>query len=81
MSFQETIQKLNEIDFNDLSNIDPNSVGTWPLAGKVAIWATLFLVVIFGLYQANISVLLEEYRKEESKEKFGCSKLERCGKP
>lgn len=68
MSLQETLQKLSEIDANDLSNIDFNNVGMWPLAGKAAIWALLFAVVVFGLYQINISTLLVEFRKEEAKE-------------
>lgn len=68
MSLQETLQKLNEIDFNDLNSIDFNNVGMWPLAGKAAVWVVLFAVLVFGLYQVNISPLLEEFRKEEVKE-------------
>jgi type IV pilus assembly protein PilO len=68
MSLQETLQKLNEIDFNDLNSIDFNNVGMWPLAGKAAVWVVLFAVVVFGLYQVNISPLLEEFHKEEAKE-------------
>jgi len=68
MSLQETLQKLSEIDANDLSNIDFNNVGMWPLAAKAAIWAVLFALVVFGLYQVNVSALLVEFRKEEAKE-------------
>lgn len=68
MSLQETLQKLSEIDANDLSNIDFNNVGMWPFAGKVAVWTVLFAVVVFGLYQLNIGALLVEFRKEEAKE-------------
>lgn len=70
MSLQESIQKLNEIDFAnlDLNNIDFNNVGSWPLAGKVAIWVLLFAVLLVGSYQLNIKSKLEEYRQAESKE-------------
>jgi type IV pilus assembly protein PilO len=68
MSLQETFQKLSEIDANDLSNIDFNNVGMWPLPAKVAIWVVLFALVLFGLYQVNINDMLVEFRKEEAKE-------------
>lgn len=68
MSLQETLQKLNEIDINDLNNIDFNNVGMWPLAGKAAVWVMLFALVVFGLYQVNISSLLEDFHKEEARE-------------
>lgn len=70
MSFQETLQKLQEIDFEslELSDIDINNVGMWPLAGKMVVWVVLFLAIVLGLYQANIKGLLEEYSREEAKE-------------
>ena len=68
MSLQESLQKLNEIDINDLGSIDFNNVGLWPIAGKAAVWVVLFTVVVLGLYQANIRALLQEFHSEESKE-------------
>jgi len=77
MSLQETLQKLREIDPNDLSNVDFNNVGMWPFAGKAAIWVALFALVVFGLYQVNISTLLVEFRKEEAKEQTLREEFER----
>jgi len=69
MSLQESIQKLNEIVANlDDNNIDYNNVGSWPLAGKVAIWVLLFAALLVGSYQLSIKSKLEEYRQAESKE-------------
>lgn len=67
MSLQETLDKLNELDINDLNNIDFNTVGLWPLAGKVAAWFAVFAIVLAALYQFNLSALHETLKMEEQK--------------
>ena len=68
MSLQETLDKLNQIDINDLNNIDFNNVGLWPLAGKVAAWVLVFVIVLAVLFQVNLSGLHETLKQEEQKE-------------
>lgn len=68
MSLQETLEKLNELDVNDLSNIDFNNVGLWPLAGKIATWVAVFAIVLVVLYQVNLSDLHATLEQEVQKE-------------
>lgn len=68
MSLQETFEKLNDLDINDLSNIDFNTVGLWPLAGKAAAWVAVFAIVLAVLYQVNLGDLHETLKLEEQKE-------------
>jgi len=68
MSLQDTLDKLQEIDINDLNNIDFNNVGLWPLAGKAATWVVVFGAVLAILYQVDLSVLHETLKLEEQKE-------------
>jgi type IV pilus assembly protein PilO len=68
MSLQDTLDKLQEFDINDLNNIDFNNVGLWPLAGKIAAWVAVFGVVLAVLFQFNLSGLHETLKMEEQKE-------------
>lgn len=68
MSFQDTLQKLKEINADDLRNIDINNVGVWPLAAKAAVWVAVFAAVLFMLYSVNLNGLLETFKAQEAKE-------------
>lgn len=72
MSFSDTLQKLNEIDINDL---DFENIGSWPLAIRItACVITMVLVLIFG-YQLHLTGLQDRYSKalrieQDLKEQF-----------
>lgn len=72
MSLKESLQKLNEIDFNDL---DFNNLGSWPAPVRVLACVLLLIAVLAGGYFLHISDLrddLERKKYEESnlKEQF-----------
>jgi type IV pilus assembly protein PilO len=69
MALQDTLQKWQEnLSEFDVNNIDFNNIGIWPLAGKVAVWAIVFVLVLFLSYQFHLSGLLGTLKTEESKE-------------
>ncbi len=65
MSLQETIDKLNELDLND---IDFERIGVWPLPAKVFVCALLVVLVLVGTYYAQISDLNMSLGQLEAKE-------------
>ncbi len=65
MALQDTLEKLNNID---LSDIDFDRIGTWPLAGKVFL-AVLVCCVIIGLgYFLQVKDLQEQYERAVKEE-------------
>jgi len=54
MSLQETFQKLNELDVND---IDFERIGVWPLPAKIFVCILLVVAVLAGTYYLKISDL------------------------
>lgn len=65
MSFADSLQKLNELDLN---NIDFDNIGSWPLAARV-IACILTLVLMLGLgYQFHLTSLQDRYNVAASKE-------------
>lgn len=66
MSLQDSINKLNEFDIND---IDFEKIGVWPLPAKIAV-CTLLVVIVMGLtYYLKISDLNVQLASVEAKEK------------
>ena len=58
MSFSDTLQKLNEIDLNDL---DFENIGGWPLPVRIAACViTMILVLALG-YQLHLTSLQDRY--------------------
>ena len=51
MSLQEQFEKLQSFDISDL---DPENIGGWPLPVKVVLWVTVFVAVVVGSYQLVI---------------------------
>jgi type IV pilus assembly protein PilO len=68
MSLQDTLDKLKEFDVNDLNNIDINNVGLWPLAGKIAAWFAVFIIVLAILFQVDLRGRHQTLKQEEQKE-------------
>lgn len=65
MALQDSIGKLNEIDFND---IDFEKIGVWPLPAKVFVCVLLVALVMLGAYYFKISDLNMELAGVEAKE-------------
>ncbi len=47
MALQDTLDQIQNLDFNDL---DFNNIGSWPTVIKVALMAVLFSAVLGGGY-------------------------------
>lgn len=65
MAFQDVIRDLRELDVSEL-NLD--NIGSWPLPVKVAAWVLAFVVVIAVGYAYNISEQRDQLAQVESKE-------------
>lgn len=66
MSFAESLEKLNEVDLND---IDFNNMGSWPLAGRVFVLILVVAIVLGGGYWFHIKGLGELHQTEVAQEK------------
>ncbi|ACE85997.1 type IV pilus inner membrane component PilO [Cellvibrio japonicus] len=66
MSLQDSINKLNEFDVND---IDFDKIGVWPLPAKIAVCTLLVVIVIALTYYLKISDLNMQLASVEAKEK------------
>lgn len=66
MSLAESIEKLNELDLND---IDFNNMGSWPLVGRLFVLILVVVLVVAGGYWFHIKGLGERYESEVRKEK------------
>lgn len=65
MSLQDSINKLNEIDFN---NIDFEKIGVWPLPAKAFVCLLLTAFVFAGVYYVKIRDLHMELEGVEAQE-------------
>lgn len=65
MSLQDSINKLSEIDFND---IDFEKIGVWPLPAKVFVCLLLIGLVFLGTYYFKIRDLNTELAGVEANE-------------
>lgn len=65
MNLQETLDKLNDLDLNDL---DFNNVGSWPIAGRIAIFVVVFLLVMLLGYQFHITSVLDSHKRAVAQE-------------
>lgn len=54
MSFMDKLRDLNNLD---LSEIDLDSIGVWPLAGRIAVLVLLFILVLAGSWYFSIKDL------------------------
>ena len=65
MAFQDVLNDLRELDFNELS---VDNIGSWPLAVKVIAWVLLFIVLITLGYFYSIADMRDQLTQVESKE-------------
>ena len=65
MALENTLRSLSEFNLSDL---DLDNVGSWPVAVKVLIWALLLIAVLTGGYYYHIKNLQQNLVTEESKE-------------
>jgi len=65
MALQDTIEQLQNFDFNDL---DVNNIGSWPTPVKVIIMILLFLAVLGGGYYMVLTEKLQSLDRAELKE-------------
>lgn len=65
MSLQDSISKINEIDFN---NIDFEKIGVWPVPAKIFVCLLLVILVFALTYYLKISDLNMELATVEAKE-------------
>ncbi|GLQ33466.1 type 4a pilus biogenesis protein PilO [Litoribrevibacter albus] len=66
MSLSETLEKLNDLD---LSEVDFNNMGSWPLLARVTVFLLVIALVVAGGYWFHIKGLGEVYDREVSQEK------------
>jgi type IV pilus assembly protein PilO len=65
MALKDTMQSLREFE---LSNLDFDNVGSWPVPIKVLIWAVLLIAVLAGGYYYHIKDLQLQLAAAETKE-------------
>jgi type IV pilus assembly protein PilO len=60
--FQESLQSI------DLSDLDFENIGAWPVAVKALAWALVFIVVVFGGYKLIVADMQASFDVVASKE-------------
>jgi type IV pilus assembly protein PilO len=65
MALEDTLRSLREFNLSDL---DFDNVGSWPVAVKLLIWALLLIAVLTGGYYYHIKNLQQQLATAESKE-------------
>jgi len=64
-SFKETLDNLNDLD---LSDINFENIGQWPIAGRAAVWVLLAIVILGLSYWFVVSPKLDELARLEAEE-------------
>lgn len=65
MAFEDSMRSMREFD---ISSLDFDNVGSWPLPVKLGIWAILFAVVMAAGYYYHIQELQTQLAQVETKE-------------
>jgi type IV pilus assembly protein PilO len=66
MALSDTLQAIREFDVSEL-NVD--SIGTWPLAVKIVLWLLMLVLIVVGGYYLVIEdkvIALEQERQQET---------------
>ena len=67
------LKKLNEIDFNELAesfqNLDPENAGSWPIAVKGAVFAAVFVGVLFLANHLFVTDLKDDLGNKKNEQK------------
>lgn len=66
MSFQDTIDQINNLDIND---IDWSRIGIWPIAGRLFVWLLAILAVFALVYFLFVKDLQDSLSKEIKNER------------
>lgn len=56
-------------DLNNINNLDPNNIGSWPLAARIVVILLLCAVLLFAGYYLDTSDQLATLDRAQSKEK------------
>ncbi|HSG89873.1 MAG TPA: type 4a pilus biogenesis protein PilO [Pseudomonadales bacterium] len=65
MAFQDTLDQLKEVDFN---NLDPNDIGMWPMPLKVIVLVVAFGIAVGAGYFFYLTPKLEQQTRLEREE-------------
>ena len=65
MALADSLKSLNEFDLSDL---DFDNLGSWPLAVKVIVAILLFVLVVVGGYYYHIEALLKQLESRQAEE-------------
>ena len=65
MAIEDTLRSLKEFDVSDL---DPDNIGSWPLPILVLLWVLVFGVVLFVGYNYHVKGLQQDLARAEQKE-------------
>lgn len=65
MSLKESLQKLNEIDFNDL---DFNNIGSWPAPVRVIACILVLILVLVAGYFLHVTDLQDDLNRQKAEE-------------
>lgn len=68
IDFKELMEKLNDLDVNDINNIDWNDMGSWPVPGKIFFCALIFVGVIAGGYFGMVEGVSQQLERAEREE-------------
>jgi type IV pilus assembly protein PilO len=65
MSIRETLDRVKDFD---LSELDFDTIGTWPLPVLASIWAALFCATLGVGYQYHVKELQDDYARAQRTE-------------
>ena len=65
MAIEDTLRNLKEFDVSDL---DPDNIGSWPLPILVLLWVLVFAAVLFVGYNYHVKGLQQDLARAEQKE-------------
>ena len=63
MALADSLKALNEFDLSDL---DFDNLGSWPLAVKVIVAVLLFILVVVGGYYYHIEALQKQLESRQA---------------